>query len=196
MAPWARCGQPPTGPTRDPHGRMCPDGGPRCTSLGRDPTRVRHPLVPLMVILGLLTAADARAADPLDESTQQLLVEAVGAASDYDLFQARCRSDVSGRQSENLNKVLVNKFRLTLIQVQDKYFPVPSLRLTLAAEFRRNTWRTGLRMRCARGQERVAECHLPGLSNESATFGYAVFDGHAERSGAGRFAVVNLSASF
>ncbi len=83
-----------------------------------------------MLLAALLPAAGAHAAlDPLNESTQQLLVEAVSAASDYDLFQARCRSDVSGRQSENLNKVLVNKFRLTLIQVQDKYFPERSYRL-------------------------------------------------------------------
>lgn len=83
----------------------------------------------LLLLAGLAIGRGGLAAEAVDEATQRLLVEAVTAAADYDLFQARCRSDVSGRQSENLNKVLVNKFRLTLIQVQDKYFPERSYRL-------------------------------------------------------------------
>lgn len=84
----------------------------------------------LVLLAGLTVGTPVRAVvDLIDAATQQLLVEAVTAASDYDLFQARCRGDVSGRQSENLNKVLVNRFRLTLIQVQDKYFPERSYRL-------------------------------------------------------------------
>lgn len=85
--------------------------------------------LPRLLLAALCAWAPALpAAEPLDEQTAQLLVEAVTAAADYDLFQSRCRSDVSGRRSENLNKVLVNKFRLTLLQVQDKYFPERSYR--------------------------------------------------------------------
>lgn len=84
----------------------------------------------LVLLPGLMLGAPVGAApDLVDGATRQLLVEAVIAASDYDLFQARCRGDVSGRHSENLNKVLVNKFRITLIQVQDRYFPEHSYRL-------------------------------------------------------------------
>ena len=88
-----------------------------------------RPVGLFLALAALIAWAPAEAVfGPLDEATQQLLIEAVTAASDYDLFQARCRGDVSGRPSENLNKVLVNRFRLTLIQVQDKYFPERSYR--------------------------------------------------------------------
>jgi len=64
----------------------------------------------------------------LDEATSGLLVQAVEAAADLDLYNARCRSDQSGRRSENLNKVLAARFRITVIGVQDRYFPEHSYR--------------------------------------------------------------------
>ncbi|MBK1648052.1 hypothetical protein CKO36_05395 [Rhabdochromatium marinum] len=52
-----------------------------------------------------------------------MLVNAVEAAFELDLFNNRCRSDVSGRRSENLNKELVSRYRITVLDVQDDYFP-------------------------------------------------------------------------
>ncbi len=65
----------------------------------------------------------ATGAEQLDEQTEQLLVNAVEAAFEIDLFNARCRSDLSGRRSENLSKELVSRFRMTLLDVQDDLFP-------------------------------------------------------------------------
>jgi hypothetical protein len=64
----------------------------------------------------------------LDEETTRLLVEAVEAAAELDLYNARCRSDQSGRRTENLNKALAGRFRITVIGVQDGYFPERSYR--------------------------------------------------------------------
>jgi hypothetical protein len=64
----------------------------------------------------------------LDEETKQLLVNAVEAAAELDLYHARCRRDVSGRRTDNLNKELVSKFRMTVIEVQDDMFPEGSYR--------------------------------------------------------------------
>ena len=64
----------------------------------------------------------------LDEETEQLLVQAVEAAVELDLYNARCRSDVSGRRTDNLNKTLASKFRLTVLKVQDDLFPDRSYR--------------------------------------------------------------------
>jgi hypothetical protein len=64
----------------------------------------------------------------LDEDTTRLLVDAVEAAAELDLYNARCRSDQSGRRTENLNKALAGRFRITVIGVQDRYFPERSYR--------------------------------------------------------------------
>lgn len=64
----------------------------------------------------------------LDEDTERLLVDAVEAAAEYDLYNTRCRRDVSGRRTDNLNKELVSKFRMTVIKVQDDLFPERSYR--------------------------------------------------------------------
>ena len=45
-----------------------------------------------------------------------------------DLYNARCRSDQSGRRTDNLNKLLASKFRLTVLKVQDDLFPEKSYR--------------------------------------------------------------------
>jgi hypothetical protein len=55
-------------------------------------------------------------------------VAAVEAASALDQYNARCRSDVSGRHTDNLNKELVGKLRITVISVQDDHFPEHSYR--------------------------------------------------------------------
>lgn len=65
---------------------------------------------------------------PPDPGTAVILVSAVEAASALDLYNARCRSDGSGRHMDNLNKELVGKLRLTVISVQDDFFPEHSYR--------------------------------------------------------------------
>lgn len=60
---------------------------------------------------------------PVDAQTAAILVGAVEAASALDQYNARCRSDVSGRHTDNLNKALVGKLRLTVISVLDDHFP-------------------------------------------------------------------------
>jgi len=70
-----------------------------------------------------LAAPTAHCGEPLDEETDQLLVEAVEAAFELDLYNARCRSDQSGRNTENLNKELASRLRMTVIDVQDDLFP-------------------------------------------------------------------------
>jgi hypothetical protein len=67
-------------------------------------------------------------ADPLDEPTRELLVEAVEAAYAIDIYHARCRSDGSNRRTENLNKLLASRLRTTVLRVQDDLFPEKSYR--------------------------------------------------------------------
>jgi hypothetical protein len=71
----------------------------------------------------LLCTSLARGAELLDEQTEQLLINAVEAAFELDLYNSRCRSDQSGRRTENLNKELVSSFRMTVLDVQDDLFP-------------------------------------------------------------------------
>jgi len=70
-----------------------------------------------------LAIGGANAFESLDEQTQQQLVNAVEAAYELDLYNVRCRSDQSGRRTENLNKLLVSRYRLTVLDVQDDFFP-------------------------------------------------------------------------
>lgn len=90
-------------------------------------TERRGPAWLVAAILGIF-AVPAAALSLLDEETEQLLVKAVEAAVALDLYNARCRSDVSGRRTDNLNKALVSKFRMTVIKVEDDLFPERSYR--------------------------------------------------------------------
>jgi len=81
-----------------------------------------------VVATALLIGAWASARPYLDEETEQLLVQAVETAARLDLYGSRCRSDVSGRHIDNLNKELVGKLRMTVIDVQDDLFPEGSYR--------------------------------------------------------------------
>lgn len=76
----------------------------------------------MLWLLGALPQSGS-AALPIDAETEQLLVEAVEAAAALDLYNARCRSDSSGRHTDNLNKELVSKLRTTVMSVQDDHFP-------------------------------------------------------------------------
>ena len=76
-----------------------------------------------IALVALFTMGDPRSAPLLDEQTEQLFVNAVEAAFEIDLFYNRCRGDQSGRRTENLNKELASRFRMTVIDVEDDLFP-------------------------------------------------------------------------
>lgn len=77
----------------------------------------------LVVLLHRDLGPAALAALPLDEGQARILVEAVESASALDLYNARCRSDNSGRFMDNLNKALVGRLRITVLTIQDDLFP-------------------------------------------------------------------------
>lgn len=76
----------------------------------------------MLSVLWVSPAAVA-AASLLDEQTKELIVDAVEAAFELDLYNSRCRQDRSGRRTENLNKALASGFRMTVIDAQDDLFP-------------------------------------------------------------------------
>jgi hypothetical protein len=87
-------------------------------------TRARRVALSFAAALLLIgTGLESALAAPLDEPTEQLLVEAVEAAYALDLYHARCRSDGSNRRTENLNKLLASRMRMTVLRVQDDIFP-------------------------------------------------------------------------
>ncbi|EXJ15955.1 hypothetical protein [Imhoffiella purpurea] len=84
-------------------------------------------LAPILLLLaGILPTAAS--APLLDEETETLLVDAVTAAAELDLYEARCRGDRSGRRTDNLNKELVGKLGMTVLGVEDDLFPERSYR--------------------------------------------------------------------
>ena len=87
----------------------------------RTPARIFSCLAAVLAIAALASAPAA--AQDFDEETAQLLVNAVEAAFEIDLYNNRCRSDQSGRRTENLNKELVSRYRITVLDVQDDLFP-------------------------------------------------------------------------
>ncbi len=77
-----------------------------------------------LALLALTTVVEPLGAqDLLLEDNRALLIEAVEAAFELDLYNARCRTDQSGRRTENLNKELVSRYRMTVLDVQDDLFP-------------------------------------------------------------------------
>ncbi len=88
----------------------------------------RLPAWRLLLALGLAVAPAV--ADDLDPATRQILIDGVAAASAMDFYYARCRGDISGRQTDNLNKLLVGKLRTTVLSVEDDLFPQRNYRLT------------------------------------------------------------------
>lgn len=103
--------------------RVPPIRQPRSQGQARRPHRLR--LAAFVLLSGL---AGAVSAIDLDAQTEQLLVEAVEAAANLDLYNARCRGDISGRAIDNLNKLMVGKLRTTVLSVQDDLFPEHSYR--------------------------------------------------------------------
>jgi hypothetical protein len=78
----------------------------------------------LTLVIGCLAPA-AGAIDEalLTDADRAMLVDAVEAAFELDLYNARCRNDESGRATENLNKELVSNLRMTVLDVLDDLFP-------------------------------------------------------------------------
>lgn len=79
--------------------------------------------ISLGLLCVLLMPIAIQAQGDLDAETEQLIVDAVEAAFELDLYNNRCRQDRSGRRTENLNKVLASSFRMTVLDAQDDLFP-------------------------------------------------------------------------
>ena len=80
----------------------------------------------LMLLLGGVVGglrADAEDAETDGGRRDRILIEAVEAASGLDFYNARCRGDLSGRHTDNLNKLLVSRQRTTVLRVKDERFP-------------------------------------------------------------------------
>lgn len=80
------------------------------------------PYIAIMLV-GMVGPTPMALGEPIADETRVLFVEAVEIAFALDLYNSRCRGDLSGRHGENLNKELVSRFRMTVIDVQDDYFP-------------------------------------------------------------------------
>jgi Spy/CpxP family protein refolding chaperone len=89
----------------------------------RSPARLSLGLGTALGITLSVTSSVASAAPLLDEPTKALIVDAVEAAFELDLYNSRCRQDRSGRRTENLNKALASGLRMTVIDAQDDLFP-------------------------------------------------------------------------
>lgn len=92
-----------------------------CTPLYRRGLFCAARLAALALLAGW--AALAPAGPPLDAQTKAVIVDAVEAAFELDLYNNRCRQDRSGRRTEDLNKALASGFRMTVIDAQDDLFP-------------------------------------------------------------------------
>ncbi|MCG6940362.1 MAG: hypothetical protein LJE69_03815 [Thiohalocapsa sp.] len=78
----------------------------------------------LALVLGCVApVACAIDEELLTDADRALLVEAVESAFELDLYNTRCRNDQSGRHTENLNKELVSRFQMTVLDVLDDLFP-------------------------------------------------------------------------
>jgi hypothetical protein len=105
-------------------------------------------LVPGVALVCVLLSGTATPGprDLLEPETAELLVDLVRASAEYDLYFARCRGDISGRRTDNVKKVLINKYGMTVTQVQDDYFPERSYqaaRKNLEKDFLRQISRLG-----------------------------------------------------
>jgi hypothetical protein len=94
----------------------------RPTLAGARPSLLRVGLLAL-ALCSLPGPAPAIDEELLTDEDRALLVDAVEAAFELDLYNARCRNDQSGRRTENLNKELVSRFRMTVLDVLDDLFP-------------------------------------------------------------------------
>ncbi|MBB1124777.1 hypothetical protein [Thiospirillum jenense] len=69
------------------------------------------------------SSSNTPAAPLRDPQMAPLLLTLVTTAKELDLYNSRCRKDGAGRYSDNLNKTLVSRYRMTILDVQDRYFP-------------------------------------------------------------------------
>jgi Na+-transporting NADH:ubiquinone oxidoreductase subunit NqrC len=90
-------------------------------------------IIMTLLWLSLFSARPVQAQSAtLDAQTQALVVDAVEAAFELDLYNQRCRQDRSGRRTENLNKTLASGLRMTVLDVQDDLFPEQDYRAAQA----------------------------------------------------------------
>ena len=132
----------------------------------------RTRLLLTLPLLGALATAPAATPDPTPE-TRATLVDAVEAAAALDFYNARCRSDDSGRHSDNLNKQLVSKLRLTIVTVQDEWFPEHGYR----AVQKRLVEQSAELLRQAGGCKPAKDAGLPEQLNERYRRGVAAIEG-------------------
>lgn len=70
----------------------------------------------------LVTSLGVFSAKPLiSEEASGLLVELVRASLEYDLYNARCRGNAASTKTEDSNRILLFKYRLTVNQVINLY---------------------------------------------------------------------------
>ena len=131
----------------------------------------RTRLLLTLPLLGALAAVPAVTPDPTPE-TRAILVDAVEAAAALDFYNARCRSDDSGRHSDNLNKQLVSKLRLTIVTVQDEWFPEHGYR----AVQKRLIEQSAELLRQSGGCKAAKEAGLPERLNERYRRGVAAIE--------------------
>ena len=79
---------------------------------------IRH-----ITLAGMLVVSQgAFPAKPLlSDETASLLVELVRASLEYDLYNARCRGNAASTKTEDSNRLLIFKYRLTVNQVINYY---------------------------------------------------------------------------
>ena len=94
-----------------------------CTGRQRQRRAALQGCLLALILVCLAPTAAGLDEDLLTDADRALLVDAVEAAFELDLYNARCRNDQSGRRTENLNKELASRFRMTVLDVLDDLFP-------------------------------------------------------------------------
>lgn len=74
-------------------------------------------LVSLFICLLSISHASFTANLLVSEETGRLLAELVRASAEYDLYNARCRGNAASTKTEDSNRLLLAKYRLTVNQV-------------------------------------------------------------------------------
>lgn len=80
-------------------------------------------VIPSIILASLIAASQSLfAANPLvTDEVGRLLMELVRVSQEYDLYNARCRGNAASTKTENSNRLLLSKYRLTGNQVINRY---------------------------------------------------------------------------
>ncbi len=79
--------------------------------------------ITLVYFIAVASSSNTLAAPLRDPQLAPLLVNLVTTAVELDLYNSYCRKDGAGRYGDNLNKTLVSRYQMTILDVQDRYFP-------------------------------------------------------------------------